>query len=131
MKNVRNVVGNECVLSENERGYQNADRVKPHDIASAYADQHSIWLIRDMKPGEIGYTVPWAYTGTSLTLNPSFEIHRFRFYCGDTLRLIVKCVKVGLYDIEYKSGDEEAFTWETMTDEQRQGFGLEKGTDEL
>ena len=62
--------------------------------------------IKDMKAGEVGYTVPWAVdhpdgkkpTPENATLNENFTVE---IAPGGTVQLKVKCVSRGFYEVEY------------------------------
>ena len=55
-------------------------------------------LIRNMKPREVGYTVPWAWDKRTRVLNEDFHIGAK----GGTYSLRVECVEVGLYSLTFE-----------------------------
>ena len=55
--------------------------------------------ITDMKPGEVGYTVPWAYSDEN-GLNTNFTINEEK---DGTVSLWVECVADGRYVIEFET----------------------------
>lgn len=67
--------------------------------------------IKDMQPGEIGYTVEWAIENG--ILNEEFHVN----HKGGTASVKVTCISVGVYDISYeKPIYKNIFTGE-LTDE--------------
>ncbi len=55
--------------------------------------------IRDMMPGQTGYTVPWAYDRVSNKLDPDFTISDK----GGTASMRVTCKSIGEYEIEFEN----------------------------
>ena len=55
-------------------------------------------LIKDMKTGESGYTVEWAYDSETQTLNEDFSIDKK----GGTGSLKVICVQPGTYSLKFE-----------------------------
>lgn len=54
--------------------------------------------IKDMQPGELGYSVPWAYSPNTSTLNEEFTIHPYK---QGTVELPVRCLAPGSYEISF------------------------------
>jgi hypothetical protein len=55
--------------------------------------------IGDMKAGDTGYTVPWAYDIDSETLNRNMRIHKDK---GGTVSLWVECTGPNEYVLEFE-----------------------------
>jgi len=55
--------------------------------------------IKDMEPGETGYTVEWAYDEKTGQLDDGFPISSK----GGTASMRVTCVKRGVYDIAFET----------------------------
>ncbi len=55
--------------------------------------------VGEMEPGEMGYTIPWAYNKELRRLDETAEFTTFR--AGTISTLFVKCVEKGKYEIEF------------------------------
>ena len=55
--------------------------------------------ISDMRAGEVGYTVPWAYNNETELLNEDFTISSK----GGTVSLRVECVSPGKYSLTFET----------------------------
>lgn len=54
--------------------------------------------VGDMDPGEVGYTIPWAYNKNLRRLDETVEIISFK---SGMNTLLVKCIEKGEYEIEF------------------------------
>ena len=52
--------------------------------------------IKNMVPGQVGYTVPWAVNRDNI--NPEYSL---RPEPGGTVQLKVKCIGVGMYELDW------------------------------
>lgn len=88
-------------------GYEIIIRRKPGVVVPPLPPVHEVWVvgdlpanertIADMRPGDVGYTVPWAWDERVGQLRTSFTIgHK-----GGTSSLRVECVGQNQYRIEF------------------------------